>query len=80
MSNKALVISPFWAIILGTVIASGVIGGFAYAWDNSSKQAVLQEKVGRIDQADLPDRMSRIEVELKNINDKLDFLVRDRRQ
>ncbi len=93
MSHKAIVISPFWASVISGLAVSAIVSGFvtlkviydAQA-DARRDQGIIEEKVARYEQANLPDRMSRIEEGVKNIKEttnnisqKIDYLVQGRR-
>lgn len=78
MRDKALIVSRFWAGIMSTVVAALVIGGFAYAWNANAQTAVLQRDVAAITNANLDIRLTRMEEQLKNSNEKLDQLLRAR--
>jgi len=78
MGHKVIAINQWWAGVLAALMASAIIGGVAaYA-----QQQVTQNQVQDLKEANLPERMTRIEETVKNtakdvenINRKIDFLV-----
>ena len=68
MAHKAIVITEFWAKVLGTLITAAVIGGFAAYAD----QKVYIEKVQSLEKANLPERLTRIESKVDEVLNRLD--------
>lgn len=67
--RKAIIISPWWAGVIASIIASGMISCFAFVFSANAQLAVMQNDMNDIKKSDLPQRLSRME-------EKLDWLVR----
>lgn len=67
--RKAIVISPWWAGIIATIIASGMISCFTFVFSANAQLSVMQNDVNDIKQAKLDVRLTRME-------EKLDWLVK----
>lgn len=66
MRHKAIVINQFWATIIGGLLSTAIVGGFAaYA-----EQRSTAEKMKAIEAANLPERIA-------NIEGKLDMILRE---
>jgi len=70
--HKAIIINDWWAGILGTIIAACFLGSISFAWSANSEQAVLQDKVRKMEEANLPERMARIEETVKSTDKTVD--------
>lgn len=68
MAHKAIVITEFWAKVLGTLITAAIIGGFAAYAD----QKVYIEKVQSLEKANLPERLARIEEKVDRVLQKVE--------
>ena len=90
-SHKVVAVNGLWAKIFASLFVALFMGAFGYAWNASAQQAVMQEKVQKLEDAKLPEKVTRLEVKLdnvdQNVNDlkqqqaaisgKIDFLVRE---
>lgn len=70
--TKRSAISPFWTAILITVLSSSIIGIGAYVSNAKAALAVLESKVLVIENANLPDRLARMEEQMRSTNKGLD--------
>lgn len=65
---------------VGAIIASFFIGGFSFAWALSKDFAVVQDKMAVIEKSDLPNRMTRMEVGLENLNEVVKDMRKDTKE
>ena len=69
--HKAIILTDWWAGVLGTLLCACILGGVSFAWNAHSETAVLQDQVDRIEQANLPSRLDKLEEKVDNTNDSL---------
>lgn len=91
MRHKAVVINNFWAGIISSLVVVILTGAFAFCkigYDAQAEaaieRAVIKQQYMPLREADLPNRMTRIEETVRNtaddveqINQKLDFLIQN---
>jgi hypothetical protein len=78
--NNALVISKWWAGVFASLAATSAISAFGFAWSANSQQTAMQVKVEAIEQANLPDRMARIEETVKSTDKTVDDIKATQRE
>ena len=91
--SKVIAVTPFWATIFSSLIATSIIGGVGYAWSANADFKVLQERVETLQKTNIEPRLTTIEQQVKNttetvhriengqekMNEKLDRLVESQR-
>lgn len=68
-SHKVIAISQWWAGIFAVLLTSAIIGGVAYAIDNMQEMERTKTKFEAMEAAKLPERMTRLETKVENIDD-----------
>ncbi len=69
--KSALIISSFWATVLGGLISSAILGGVTYAWAQNNATVTLQTQVAALQQAALPSRMDKLESKVDYANENI---------
>lgn len=70
--RRAIIISPWWAGIISSVIAAGFFSCIAFAFTAYADMVKLKETVKELKEAQLDKRLTRIE-------DKIDYLIEKKR-
>lgn len=68
-SDRAMVISRWWASLLASLLVAIILGGTAYAWSTNAQIAVMQSDVNDL-------KGAKIDVRLARMEEKIDWLVR----
>lgn len=78
--SKAIIISPYWAGIIASLITSGFLGSFVFVFNANAQIAVTNNKIATLQQdlADIKD--TKIEPRLASIETKVDWLVNQQRR
>ncbi len=63
--KKVIVITQQWAAIVVSVLAAGIVGAFAFAWNANAQIEVLKDNVAVVKKLDLDSRLARIESQLE---------------
>ena len=77
MTHKVLAANKTVASIMIALITAGIISSVGFAWNANSQTAVMQDRVEKLDSAQLPERMVSLEQTVKNTNDKVDTVKED---
>lgn len=72
MSHTPILIGGVWASVISTLMASAVIGGVGFAWNQHGATVELHGQISDLRDAKLPDRLSTVEAKLDSSNKSLD--------
>lgn len=78
--TKAIIISPYWAGILASLITSGFLGSFIFVFNANAQIAVTNNKIARLQQDLVEIKDTKIEPRLASIEAKVDWLVQQKRR
>jgi hypothetical protein len=88
--HKALVVTDFWATVIGGILSVAIVGGVSFAVGVASRTDVLAAQMDELKQANLPTDMATVKAsvegikgqmgqqqkQLDDINGKLDWIIR----
>lgn len=67
--KKAIVITQWWASVIASLLASGMIGVFVYSWQANAEIAVMKRQIEDMRSVNVDTRLARIE-------EKLDWIIK----
>ena len=70
--NNAFIINKTWAGLFTAVLGSAIIGGFGFAFTVNADQAVMQSDVQELKEANMPNRLSTMEQQIKQLQKDVD--------